>query len=81
MDPIEERKQTIYKLVDRLPEQLDVTEMLLAQLLAERRVGVKQGRHIVRLGGLWKDLGVEITDEDIAEARREMWGQIGEVDA
>ena len=27
----------------------------------------------VALGGLWK--GIEISDEDIAEARREMWGR------
>ena len=26
------------------------------------------------LRGLWADLGIEITEEDIAEARREMWG-------
>jgi len=26
-----------------------------------------------RLRGLWADLGIEITEEDIAEARREMW--------
>jgi EAL domain-containing protein (putative c-di-GMP-specific phosphodiesterase class I) len=26
------------------------------------------------LRGLWKDLNIQITDEDIAEARREMWG-------
>jgi len=26
------------------------------------------------LRGLWAGLGVSITDEDIAEARREMWG-------
>jgi hypothetical protein len=24
--------------------------------------------------GLWKDLQVDITEEDIAEARKEMWG-------
>jgi hypothetical protein len=24
--------------------------------------------------GLWADLGIDITEEDIAEARREMWG-------
>ena len=30
----------------------------------------------VPLGGLWK--GVTITDEDITEARREMWGNFGE---
>lgn len=26
------------------------------------------------LEGLWADLGVDVSDEDIAEARREMWG-------
>ena len=30
----------------------------------------------VALGGLWK--GVTITDEDIAEVRREMWSDFGE---
>lgn len=32
----------------------------------------------VKLGGLWK--GVKITDEDIAEVRREMWANFGERD-
>ena len=26
------------------------------------------------LEGLWADLDIDITEEDIAEARREMWG-------
>jgi hypothetical protein len=26
------------------------------------------------LRGLWKDLNIDITEEDIAQARREMWG-------
>jgi hypothetical protein len=26
------------------------------------------------LRGLWADLGFHVTEEDIAEARREMWG-------
>jgi hypothetical protein len=26
------------------------------------------------LRGLWKDLNLEISDEDIAQARRETWG-------
>jgi len=30
----------------------------------------------VALGGLWE--GVTITDEDIAEVRREIWGNFGE---
>ena len=36
----------------------------------------KDGPHrpLRSLRGLWADLGVEITEEDITEARREMWG-------
>ena len=36
----------------------------------------KAGQHRARrsLKGLWADLGVNISPEDIAEARREMWG-------
>jgi len=30
----------------------------------------------VALGGLWE--GITITDEDVAEVRREMWGNFGE---
>jgi len=26
------------------------------------------------LRGLWEDLNIDITEEDIAQARREMWG-------
>jgi hypothetical protein len=29
---------------------------------------------IYSVEGLWADLGLTITEEDIAEARREMWG-------
>jgi hypothetical protein len=36
------------------------------------KYGVKGPRK--SLLGLWADLGVTITEEDIAEARREMWG-------
>jgi hypothetical protein len=36
----------------------------------------KNGQRLPRrsLKGLWADLNVDITAEDIAEARREMWG-------
>jgi hypothetical protein len=34
-------------------------------------------KRIVKLGGLWREQP-EITEEDIAEVRREMWGGFGE---
>ena len=37
-------------------------------------LGTKQKRPLKSLRGLWKDLDVSISEEDIAEARKEMWG-------
>jgi hypothetical protein len=47
-------------------EVLDFTEFLQA------RTPASEPRKPLR--GLWKDLGISITDEDISGARREMWG-------
>ncbi|MFZ3329686.1 MAG: DUF2281 domain-containing protein [Candidatus Acidiferrales bacterium] len=33
-----------------------------------------RGKPLRSLRGLWKGLDIHITEEDIAEARREMWG-------
>ena len=40
--------------------------------LKEKNGGPKKPLHSLR--GLWADLNIHITEEDIAEARREMWG-------
>jgi hypothetical protein len=37
----------------------------------EKKAAAKGRWHSLK--GLWADLGVEISPEDIAEARREMW--------
>ena len=51
---------------ERQQEVLDFVEFL-AQRAARKRP-------LRSAEGLWADLGVNITDEDIAEARRETWG-------
>jgi len=51
---------------DKQQELLDFAEFLRARALPKKPLKSS--------AGLWKDLGVDITDEDIAEARREMWG-------
>jgi hypothetical protein len=51
---------------ERKQQVLDFVEFL------EQKSAVKQPRP--SLLGLFADLGVHITEEDIAEARREMWG-------
>ena len=52
-----------------LEKQQEVLEFV--DSLAENNGAKKPLRN---LRGLWKDLNIEITEEDIAEARREMWG-------
>ena len=37
-------------------------------------LGTKKKRPLKSGYGLWKDLGISISEEDIAEARKEMWG-------
>jgi hypothetical protein len=52
--------------LEKQREVLDFVESLQSQTASRRlRKGLK---------GLWADLGVRITEDDIAEARREMWG-------
>lgn len=46
--------------------------MDFVDFLKEKNGGPKKPRR--SLLGLWADLNIHITEEDIAEARREMWG-------
>ena len=52
--------------VDKQKEVLDFVESL------EKKAVHRRSRRSLK--GLWADLGVNISPEDIAEARREMWG-------
>jgi hypothetical protein len=51
---------------EKQEEVLDFVDFL------NEKNGTKKLRRNLR--GLWKDLNIEITEEDIAQARREMWG-------
>jgi hypothetical protein len=51
---------------DKQKEVLDFVDFL------REKNGTKKPRRSLR--GLWKDLNIQITEEDIAQARREMWG-------
>jgi hypothetical protein len=52
--------------VDKKKEVLDFVDFL------RKKNGTKKKLRSLR--GLWKDLDIKITEEDIAQARREMWG-------
>lgn len=51
--------------VDKLQEVRDFVDSL------EKKKSRKHPRRSLK--GLWADLGVQVTAEDIAEVRREMW--------
>jgi hypothetical protein len=63
-------QQVLEKLRDLPPEkQKEVLDFV--DSLKEKNGSGKPRRS---LRGLWKDFHINITEEDIAEARREMWG-------
>lgn len=66
--------------VKQLPprEQLLFAEQILAGLVQQMPIKQQQPKPLQSLLGLWE--GFTVTEEDIAEARREMWGNFGERD-
>jgi mRNA-degrading endonuclease RelE of RelBE toxin-antitoxin system len=62
-------QQVLEKLRDLPPEkQKEVLDFV--DFLKEKN---GQKKPLKSLRGLWKDLNIHITEEDIAEARREVW--------
>ncbi|MBI5650175.1 MAG: hypothetical protein HZC40_07000, partial [Chloroflexi bacterium] len=55
---------------------------LLRQRAGKTRIGfpvARRAKRIIKLGGLWAGTP-EITEQDIAQARKEMWGKFGDRD-
>jgi len=83
-----ELKKHVVTILDALPEEtlaevarfLDYLQYRLAQQPSETAFPASQQTPYkpVALGGVWA--GVTITDQDIAEVRREMWSGFGERD-
>jgi hypothetical protein len=74
-------KERIATLIEGLPTEtlVEVLAFLESQRSKLDRARADLARPVpVKLGGIWA--GVEITDEDIAETRREMWRNFGERD-
>jgi len=72
-----------FNIVRRLFFKLDEAQRLKLIAEAEREKktkassqdkSTKQKRIGESVYGLWTDLGIDITEEDIKEARKEMWG-------
>lgn len=64
-------EQTVMEKLKALPPNKQQEALDFIEFLEHKTAGKRPRRS---LEGLWADLGVEITEEDIAQARREMWG-------
>ena len=64
-------EQQILEKLRNLPPEKQKEVLDFVDCLKEKNGTKKPGRSLL---GLWADLNVHITEEDIAEARREMWG-------
>ena len=79
-------KQQVVTIVDTLPKETLTEVVIFLDYLQYKLEHPSTGMGVpslqqtpytpVALGGVWE--GVTITDEDIAEVRREMWGSFGE---
>jgi len=68
-------KDEIVRILDALqPEQQQ--EILIFAKLLKRKAFVKYPRKSLK--GMWADLNINITEEDIKEVRREMCGNLDE---
>jgi len=55
-----------------LPQEKQKEVLDFVDFLKEKNLSTKPRRSLL---GLWEDLNINITGEDIADARREMWGK------
>ena len=66
----------VLELAKRLPptQKLRLIEAIVPDLAAPLLQAETQPQPLRSLYGLWRDLGVSISAEEIDDARRDMWG-------
>jgi erythromycin esterase-like protein len=64
-------EEKLLEKVRELPADKQKEVMDFVEFLREKNGAKKPRRSLL---GLWADLNFHVTEEDIAEARREMWG-------
>lgn len=64
-------EEQVLEKLRHLPPEKQAAVLEFAESLEKKR-GATPTRRSLR--GLWADLNVQVTEEDIADARREMWG-------
>ena len=65
-------EQTLVEKLRALPPEKQQEALDFVEFLEQKTKAIKRPRR--SLEGLWADLDISLTEEDIAEARKEMWG-------
>ncbi len=71
MQSLANLEQAILENLRQLPPEKQQEVLDFAEFLRQK-TALKQPRRSLK--GLWADLDIHISEEDISEARREMWG-------
>jgi hypothetical protein len=68
--------EEVLDLAKQLPprQKLRLIEAIVPDLAASLAEAEEKAKPLRSLYGLWKDLGVDLSAEDIDAARRDMWG-------
>lgn len=76
METLEPSFEAVLDLAKRLParQKLQLIEAMVPDLAASLAAAEEKAQPLRSLYGLWKDLGVDLSAEDIDAARRDMWG-------
>lgn len=69
--------QKIYQELLELPEDSLVEIWQFIEFVQFKSCHTPQ--RVVKLGGLLRNYAIDITEEDIAHARQEMWGHLGDL--
>ena len=67
-------EQAVIEKLKSLPPQKQQAVLDFAEFLDRKDSARRSHQARQSLEGLWADLGLNITEGDIAEARQEMWG-------
>jgi len=76
MATLEPSFEEVLNLAKRLPppQKLPLIEAIVPDLAAPLAAAEEKLQPLRSLYGLWKDLNVDLSAEDIDAARRDMWG-------
>ncbi len=69
MNPNSAVRQKVYRTMEKLPSE-GVEELVQFLDFLRFKYHVQESQNVVALGGLWEDLNLDVTDEDVRTLRQ-----------